>query len=203
MAKFYSYFLIDENRSGIVTKWEECKKLTDRKKARYKSFSTYEEAQQWLEDGGCYQEKKSINLYLKNSLKDGIYFDAGTGRGIGVEVRVTDKLGNSYFTKKSSKYNVNEFGNIVLKDKTNNYGELLGLYFALHLAKRNNQKNIYGDSNLVIKYWSLGHYNSTLETETIELIKIVSNLRKDFEALGGALTWISGDINPADLGFHK
>lgn len=199
MAKFYSYYLIDENKKGVVNSWDECKKITSKKKARYKSFSTYDEAQKWLEDGANYQDKKS----LKISLEDGIYFDAGTGRGIGVEVRVTDRFGNSYFTKKNSKYEVNEFGNVLLNEKSNNYGELLGLFFALHLAKRRGEKNIFGDSELVIKFWSLGRYNSTLEDETIELIKKVSELRKEFEKNGGNISWVSGDINPADLGFHK
>src|SRR3712207_8977796 len=39
----------------------------------------------------AFQKKES----QKRELKDGIYFDAGTGRGIGVEVRVSDKFGNS------------------------------------------------------------------------------------------------------------
>lgn len=199
MAKFYSYYLVNEDKKGIVNSWGECKKITEKKKARYKSFPTYAEAQKWLENGALYQDKKS----LKSSLEDGIYFDAGTGRGIGVEVRVTDKLGNSYFTKKSSKYEVNDFGNILLNGETNNYGELLGLFFALHLAMKTDKKNIFGDSELVIKFWSLGRYNSTLEDKTIELIKEVTELRKKFEENGGNISWISGDINPADLGFHK
>ncbi len=50
---------------------------------RYKSFKSQSEAQNWLDNGAKYEDKNEI----KANLPDGIYFDAGTGRGIGVEVR--------------------------------------------------------------------------------------------------------------------
>ena len=63
---------------------------------------------------------------------------------------------------------------------------------------------IFGDSRLVIDYWSLGRFNlKNLETETVTFIKKVTENRKKFEENGGELNHISGDINPADLGFHK
>ena len=37
----------------------------------------------------------------------------------------------------------------------------------------------------------------------IELIKKVSKLREEFERENGKIKKISGDVNPADLGFHR
>ena len=72
------------------------------------------------------------------------------------------------------------------------------------MQKKNNIKVICGDSNLVIEFWSRGKYNSDgLEKDTIDLIKRVTSLRAEFEKNGGKVKKISGDVNPADLGFHK
>ena len=62
-----------------------------------------------------------------------------------------------------------------------------------------------GDSSLVIEYWSNGKYNkrNMTDQDTIKLIEKVKNLRDDFQQQGGVVKHISGDVNPADLGFHK
>ncbi|MDO4690038.1 MAG: ribonuclease H family protein [Fusobacterium sp.] len=212
--KFYAYFL-NENNYGIVNTWDECKSIVQNSKARYKSFSSYDEAKIWLENGAEYENKKIISNSLKALLKEGVYFDAGTGRGQGVEVRITDKEGNSLiYILKSDSFNnflnknswfINEFDNIQLtKDKTNNFGELLGLYLALECAKKTNLNKVFGDSQLVINYWSKGQYQeNNLAQETISLIKKVAENRKKFEFNNASVEYISGDINPADLGFHK
>ena len=212
--KFYCYFLIDQNISSITTSWEECKKITSGTRSRYKSFPTLEEAETWIKEGCIYQpnpieaqkkkEKKISNLSLKSSLEEGIYFDAGTGRKIGVEVRVTNLQGTSYLNK-FFPAKVNEFGNINLgMEATNNYGELLGLYCALKIALRKQIPKIFGDSNLVLEFWSKNRANKTnLPEATVRLIHLVSSLRKEFESFGGTVHYVSGDINPADLGFHK
>ena len=44
-------------------------------------------------------------------------------------------------------------------NRTNNFGELVGLYFALEIAKIIDCSLISGDSRLVIDYWSLGHFH--------------------------------------------
>ena len=65
-------------------------------------------------------------------------------------------------------------------------------------------KSIFGDSKLVINYWSKGFMNKNkLSLKTKKLIKSVARLRKKFEESGGRMEYISGDDNPADLGFHK
>lgn len=206
--KKYGYFLIDEKKSGIVDSWDECQEVTKGKKSRYKSFKTLSECKLWIESGCQYESKENKKqkiVKIRNNLADGIYFDAGTGRGVGVEVRVTDKYGNSLINEDYHSFPINKHGNIFLgKNRTNNFGELLGLSMALDLALKSKVKNIFGDSNLVIQYWSNGHFNkASINDDTIKLIDYVVKRRKKYETCGGKVTHISGDINPADLGFHK
>ncbi len=209
--KIYAYFLKNENIKGLVDNWDECKNLVHGKKARYKSFPTEKEGKEWLESGAHYEKKigdlapKIKKEKLKENLVDGIYFDSGTGRGIGVEVRVTDINGISLLSKNSFNLPINSYGNIHLgKDKTNNYGELLGLYLALDIASQTGERKIFGDSNLVIHFWSKGLFRKdSLNDDTVSLILKVTEKRKTFEKIGGKIEHVSGDINPADLGFHK
>lgn len=203
--KFYAYFLENDGVSGVVETWDECKNLVNGKKARYKSFSTRRECENWLNSGANYEKKAEIKKEIKKNLPEGIYFDAGTGRGIGVESRVTDVAGTSLLHFNSLGYIPNEYGNIFLgKEKTNNYGELLALLLAIDIAEKVEYKHIYGDSNLVLYFWSKGIFKrDKLAPETVELILKVVEARKRFEVKGGIIEYISGDYNPADLGFHK
>ena len=205
--KFYAYFIIDTNENGILENWSDCQKKVSGKKARYKSFKTFLEAEKWLNSGANYEKKEKTDLTeLYSELnRDAIYFDAGTGRGNGVEVRLTDFNGNSLLYKIMNEKNINEVGNYYVADtRTNNFGELVGIYTAFAYAKKYDTKVICGDSSLIIEYWSKGQYNSSnLENDTIELIKKVTLMRHEFEKKGGTVKKISGDVNPADLGFHK
>ena len=212
--KYYAYFF-DEKNNGIVDNWGECEKIVHGTKARYKSFIDKSVAQEWLDSGASYERNIGLNAPINATLEKGIYFDAGTGRGIGVEVRITnenkenilDKISPSALKKllKDTTWIKNEFGNIQVEPgKTNNFGELIGFYFALNCAKILKQNVISGDSHLVIDYWSLGRFHeSNLESDTINYINKVILLRKEFEKNKGVVKHISGDINPADLGFHK
>ena len=205
--KFYAYFIIGTNENGILESWADCQKKVSGEKARYKSFKSLLEAQEWLNSGANYEKKEKKNLIeLHSELeREAIYFDAGTGRGNGVEVRLTDFDGNSLLYKIMNKKNINEFGNYyVASTRTNNFGELVGIYTAFVYAKKYGTKIIYGDSSLVIEYWTKGRYNSSnLEKDTVELIKKTTLMRNEFEKRGGTVKKISGDVNPADLGFHK
>ncbi len=205
--KFYAYFIINTNENGILENWAECQKKVSGKKARYKSFKSLLEAQEWLNSGANYEkkEKKDLTKLYSELEREAIYFDAGTGRGNGVEVRLTDFDGNSLLYKIMNEKNINEFGNYYVADnRTNNFGELVGIYTAFVYAKKYGTKIICGDSSLVIEYWTKGRYNSSiLESDTVELIKKTALMRNEFEKRGGTVKKISGDVNPADLGFHK
>ncbi|MBQ3437076.1 MAG: ribonuclease H family protein [Fusobacterium sp.] len=211
--KFYAYFF-NNKENGIVETWDDCKKIVQKSNARYKSFPSFSEAKIWIDTGANY-EKKNRSTFEEKELEEAVYFDAGTGRGRGVEVRITDKLGKSlisviqddnfeFFLKKNFWF-INEFENIELgKEKTNNFGELLGLYLAMECAKKMSLTKIYGDSKLVITYWSKGQFHADkLPENTVNLIKKVIENRKKIEASGISVRHISGDKNPADLGFHK
>jgi ribonuclease HI len=201
---FYAYVLDDE--SGIFNNWDDCSKKVKGTDARYKKFKTQTEAILWIDSGAIYDKKtvKKNILGVKFELVKGIYFDAGTGRGDGTEVKVTDEnekslLADFLESDKITKYDTYHLG----KNFTNNFGELSGLFFALNIAIKNNIRIVFGDSKLVLDYWSNGIYKKDLPLHTIDLIKKVMPLRKKFEDLGGKLEFISGDLNPADLGFHK
>lgn len=204
--KFYAYKIIENCEIGIVDNWEECQKKVSGKNAKFQKFKTLKEAEDWLNSGAEYLKNKTPKKKKKENiiLQEGIYFDAGTGRGKGVEVRITDKNKNSLLKKILKQDKINEFENYNLGiNVTNNFGELTGLYLALNLAIKEDLKNIYGDSKLVIDYWSKGRMKNEINEDTKTLAKKVMMLRENFEKTGGKIEHISGDINPADLGFHK
>lgn len=201
ISKYYAVYFVESGESKIYYNWDICKKAIENKKTRYRSFKIEKEAKEWLNNGALYENKEEI----KKNLEEGIYFDAGTGRGIGVETRVSDKFGNSLIALVVPEEKVTEHGNYLCKTgSTNNYGELMGLYIALKLSLRNNNKKIFGDSKLIIEYWSKGRAKiNELSKDTVDLIKKVQELREKFESIGGEIRHVSGDYNPADLGFHR
>ncbi len=193
----YAYFL-PNGESGIVVSWAKCEKIVQGKQGvRYKGFRNLTEAENWLSAGAKYEIK------TKKKMPDGVYFDAGTGRGNGVEISVTNKNGINLLNKVLANSLINKHGKYLLpKGKTNNYGELLALKYALEIATIINEKNIFGDSKLAIDYWSKGFIKKEVANQTKTLAYEVMNMRREFEDLGGTITLISGDDNPADLGFH-
>lgn len=198
MGKYYAYFVPNGSLRGIADTWEECKKIVSGKpNAKYKGFKNMEDAEEWLSAGANYDFKKIQEL--------GAYFDAGTGRGNGVEASVTDEKGQSLLPEILPKNKINKFGKYNLEtDLTNNYGELLACKFALEIALKKDIKKIFGDSRLVVNYWSKGFVKEeNITRETSNLIDEVIFLRNKFEKGGGAIIHIPGAENPADLGFHK
>ena len=129
------YAVVNGFESRLFDNWDDCSNFVKGKSGvKYKKFASEQEANAWIME----------NLSVKTSFEEVaekvydpsiIYFDAGTGRGIGVEVRVTDSLGNSLINKIASNssfidlcnrygFIVNDFGNVQLpKNFTNNYGE--------------------------------------------------------------------------------
>lgn len=194
--KFYAYSVGGKN--GVTETWAECESIVSgRPESRFKGFSTREEAEKWLEAGADYRIKHV-------AVEEGIYFDAGTGPGNGVEVSVTDEKGRSLLGKILPKEALNPQGRqFAPEGATNNYGELLACKYALQIAGKESVKKIFGDSKLVIDYWSKWMVKKEVAVETARLAKEVSKLRSDFEKEGGKVGRVSGGSNPADLGFHK
>jgi len=192
-------WLLPSGKSGTCSSWAECeKKVKGVNGARFKGFKDLAEAKDWLSAGAKYEVK------VKRKMPAGIYFDAGTGRGKGVEISVTDKNGKDLLGKVLHPELLNEHGKHLLpKGKTNNYGELLACRYALELAMKAGEEGVFGDSRLVVDFWSKGMVKKEVAAETRKLAFEVAALRRDFEAKGGNVSLISGDNNPADLGFHK
>ncbi|MBI3335103.1 MAG: viroplasmin family protein [Candidatus Portnoybacteria bacterium] len=196
--KYYAYIIPGTSEKGIMENWQECEKIVSGKsEARYKGFPTREEARAWLDTGGDYGFKKQM--------EPGIYFDAGTGRGKGVEINVTDEQGESLLFKVMPKKRINRFGaHWIFGEATNNYGELLACKYALQIALKEDIKKIFGDSELVVNYWSKGFIKKKeVLAKTVGLARSAAKLRREFEEKGGEIIHISGDQNPADLGFHR
>lgn len=197
MNKFYAYLLLRSGEKGICGSWAECDVKVKGKEARYRGFKTRQEAEAWLKAGADYAIKRV------KKMKPGIYFDAGTGRGEGVEISVTDEKGENLLHKVLHKKKINRHGKYKLgHEVTNNYGELMAMKYALALALKQKVKYIFGDSKLVIDFWSKWRIKKDVAKETFELSREVSALREKFEKNGGEVKRVSGDDNPADLGFH-
>lgn len=195
---FYAYHIPTTQKKGIAKSWRECERLVRGKAgARYKRFGTRAEAQEWLTHGADYGFKKQ--------LEPGIYFDAGTGRGRGVEVSVTDERGNTLLSELLSRREINRYGtHDAPRGSSNNYGELLACMYALRIALKRNAKKVFGDSRLIIEFWSRGLVNQkNVSIQTACLIAEVRKLRDVFERKGGMMRYVPGDHNPADLGFHS
>lgn len=162
---------------------------------RYKKFDTQENADRWIE----YHGKPPVIID-----KDGIFFDAGTGGDKGTRVNVTNYNKERLPVAFPEDAEYDDTG-LMKVNGTNNFGELYALKLALQYALEHDIKKIYGDSKLVIFYWSMGRYNELRMTnmDTIHLIKETSAIRRKYFEGGGRVYYISGDKNPADLGYHK
>ena len=194
--KYYAYLV--DGEAGVTDNWPECQEIVAGKPgAKFKGFESEETAEAWLDAGADYK--------LKNvAVEDGIYFDSGTGAGMGVEINVTDKMGKKLLHKVLEKDKINEKGHHFADEgTTNNFGELLACKYALQIAIKEGVSRIFGDSKWVVEYWSKGHIKYEVGEETVNLSNEVKILRIEFEAMGGRISLISGGANPADLGFHK
>lgn len=88
-------------------------------------------------------------------------------------------------------------------EQQNNGAELMSFISALLIANINGSLTIYCDSELIVKWWSNGRYNSRqLDQEKIKHIIQATTLRKEFEEKGGKVVSIRGKDNLADLGWH-
>ena len=201
--KYYAWVQLETGEFGIETDWVVCKSKVHGVSSKYKSFFSEADAENWL---GSLEEQKEIKehkvLVLNKVEPNVVYFDSGTGGGQGTEVRITDDQKEPLLKLVVAEDNLTKKGNLNLGDRTNNFGEALGMYFAIQIATKLGLKKIAGDSNLVIEYWSRGNFNKKLPEETQRLLGDLIVARSEFESNGGKVYWISGALNPSDLGFH-
>ena len=134
--KYYAYFIPPNGSTGVTNDWKKTEKLVIGKTgARFKAFDNKKDAELWLAHGARYEAKPA--QYKK--LQAGIYFDAGTGRGEGVEISVTDEKGTNLLHKAIPRSELNTFGKHLIgsESATNNYGEpSLRFAMGIEIAKK-------------------------------------------------------------------
>src|SRR3989338_7927941 len=153
--KFYAYFVPRAKKQGVTASWTECEKFVKGVQgARFKGFESKLEAEAWLNAGAIYETKAKHEKRVRMELEKGIYFDAGTGRGRGVEISVTDERGKNLLHKVLPKAGLNRFfKHEVGREATNNYGELLACKYAIEIAMEEGLKKVFGDSSLIVDFW--------------------------------------------------
>ncbi len=205
--KVYAYHT--ETEDGIADSWDECERIVRGRRARYRGFDDHGAAQRWLDAGAWYEDRETEKREaLRAYPEDSVFFDSGTGPGRGTEIRVTDRSGITivHLAEHEEGRLVPE-GNIVLgHSRTNNYGELLACLLGIQAAVKLGSKHVYGDSKLVLDYWSKGRVSKEKRADDPDLASLAAETkraRSRFEKDGGTLGRISGGLNPADLGFHR
>jgi len=125
-----------------------------------------------------------------------IFFDSGTYFKQ-LEVRVSDMFGNSLLPVIFEKHLLNERLNLVLaNDITNNYGELLGCFLAMIIAKRLSVEYVAGDSQIVIFFILDNAKKNSISEE------LCQKTRKFYEKnFFNKVQYINRAKNPADLRF--
>lgn len=203
------YAFDNGNERGIVTSWPACEAKVKGRKARYRGFLDRASAQAWLDGGAKWGDKAAEKAAALDGFpEDAVFFDSGTGRGLGAEVKVVDRSGAPIaHLAEDFAGDLSKEGTIVLgKGRTNNYGELLACKIAMIAAEALGSKHVYGDSKLVLDYWSKGHVTRDKRQSDPDLSTLADQtaaVRRRFEAKGGELGHVPGGVNPADLGFHR
>lgn len=162
-------------------------------------------------------------------LKEGIYVDGCCNKSIGSVATVIEyKNGSTYdligsyhqYFPDNDVREVEYFNRLITNTKMtiktfnvcftdvvqqqNNGAELLAMTTALRIALMMNYNGkIYSDSQLIVNYWSKGSYNKINDQMKLNMIQQCTELRKQFEVLGGRIVKIDGDDNIADLGYHR
>src|SRR3989344_7849113 len=178
--RFYAY-RIPGGAEGVTDNWTACEaEVKSKPNARYRSFASRAEAVAWLKGGAEYEQK------IAPKLEKGVYFDAGTGRGLGVEINVTDEKGRSLLPELRPKPILNKFGKLPApKGATNNYGELLACKLAMAIALRKKLRKVFGDSRLVLDDRARGLVRKEVTPKTRKLAAEVAAIRPAFEEKGG------------------
>ncbi|MBI5489846.1 MAG: viroplasmin family protein [Deltaproteobacteria bacterium] len=206
-AKWYAWVVGDER--GVCSTWPECERIVRGRRARYRGFDDRQAAERWLTEGAPQRDQSRDKREALDALPErAVFFDSGTGPGRGVEVNVTDREGVPVaHLAVPEEGELSPQGTVLLgRKRTNNYGELYGCLLALRVAERLGARHIFGDSRLVLDFWSHGHVTAekrASDPALAALAALVRAARAAFEREGGSLAHVPGGINPADLGHHR
>lgn len=169
MAKKKYYAVKKGRNTGIFDTWEKCKKeIEGYSGAIYKSFLSYEDAQQFLSDN---KTSKAKNSEINNSIKayvDGSYSESENKYSYGCVILFNDKS-----IKLGGVDN-----NVDYVDMRNVAGELLASMEAIKWAKQNKYSSItiYHDYE-GIERWANGNWKAN-KKGTIEYVEFIEEYRK-------------------------
>lgn len=174
MAKQKYYVVWAGRKPGIYTSWAACRKQTDGfKQAKFKSFSSREQAEKAYEEGwekhwGNGVRKQTVNntgskrdvsrdLSMRKIDYDSISVDVGTHGNPGpIEYQGVDTRTGEVI-----------FSHGPIKKGTNNLGEFLAIVHALaYLHKEGSNKTIYSDSTIAIKWVRKKNVSTTLARDS-------------------------------------
>lgn len=159
---------------GIFNTWDECKKQTDKfQGAEFKSFTTFEEAEAFINNGS---NSKCVNI---NDLKsdeiiayvDGSYNGSDTEFSYGM---VIIDEGNEYtFSEKIVDKKLAEMNNVA--------GEIAGAMAAMTYAFEHNKRKVYIHHDYTgISKWCLGEWKTNKEG-TISYKKFYDEMKEKIE----------------------
>lgn len=215
------YYAVRNGRNpGIYNTWDECnEQVSGFKGAIFKKFKSYEEARNYVNniENNTVAKEEIIErdgcIYV-----DGSYGSHTHGFGWGSVINGYDGCDLIPYCHENGLINDLNIKPVILpvgrrvvivskfEDVTqqNNGAELLSAVVALRLAiflktRGIIIKRIYTDSSTVL-HWSKRLNNSNLDPIKIHYINELIHLTREFD---GTLEKIDGDINPADLGYHK
>jgi len=214
-----SYYSVYQGRvPGVYKTWTECKEQTDGfSGASFKKFSTREDAD------------KSFNGQVAESVSEKredefcIYVDGAHNKVTRDEAwgSVVDQNGKDLIepykhllddmvlTTKNLPVGTRTLIIAKFNDVSTqqiNGAELLSLIAGIRIAQEIKCLTVCSDSKLMTDYWSKRlKPESKLKMDPLKSnwVEYLIKIRQNFEKIGGKIEKISGDDNPADLGFHK
>ncbi len=171
MAKQKYYVVWVGRKSGIFTTWPECQEQVNKYfEAKYKSFSSREEAERALSDGWeMYWGQKSVDkkpvteqsgLFGKDVTAD-IDMDS-----ICVDVGCSGNPGIVEYKGVDTKTGEVLFYHGPIQKGTNNLGEFIAIVHGLaYLKKKGSNKTVYSDSKTALSWLKKKQVGSNLERD--------------------------------------
>ncbi|MBD8499632.1 ribonuclease H [Paenibacillus arenosi] len=169
MAKQKYYVVWVGNTPGIYTNWNECRVQVEAfKDAKYKSFTSKEEAEQAYQDGWARHYGKSSNQASekgRSATSSGIHTTAEIDyHSISVDVGTKGNPGPIEYRGVDTKTGEVLFAHGPVQNGTNNLGEFLAIVHSLaYLKKQGSNKTVYSDSQTALKWVREKKVATTLE----------------------------------------
>lgn len=162
---------------------------------------------------GWIAKKAGADVQAQSGAKSfavGIYCDSAQPGGPGnpTYIRVCDEKGNDLLEAYLGKDKVSKFNGYTVYANngiTNNFGELLGLSWAIAIADNDKGKQVYTDSKVALSWAANGvvpeHYK---QNEMFKKhLEMLHERYCSYGLWGKTPVHISGTENPADMGTHK